>query len=164
MHRARALLLPLILALASCAAPAADPAKTVGVEADAAPQAIPAQADQAAPRTSAPAPAAPTPSVPPAARKPAPPMSDPLPPEVLPAPVALDRSCRADADCAVKDVGNCCGYYPACVNKGSPTDPEGVRARCAEQGMASACGFAEIRSCQCVQGQCEAGASGAVAR
>lgn len=89
-------------------------------------------------------------------RKPPPPMSDPLPPERVPdgKPVTLDRSCRTDADCTVKNVGNCCGYYPACVNKDSPTDPEGVQAQCAKDGMASVCGFAEISGCRCVQGQC----------
>jgi hypothetical protein len=31
-----------------------------------------------------------------------------------------------------------------------------VQAQCAKQGMASVCGFQEIRACQCVQGRCEA--------
>ena len=92
--------------------------------------------------------------------KPAPPMSDPLPPERMPdrQPVALDLSCKTDADCTVKNVGNCCGAYPACVNKNSPTDPEGVQAQCAKSGMASVCGFTEIASCQCARGQCIANA------
>lgn len=85
-----------------------------------------------------------------------PPMSDPLPPERVPdsKPVALDRSCTADADCTVKNVGNCCGYYPACVNKNSPTDPQGVQAECAKNGMAAVCGFSEITACRCVRNQC----------
>lgn len=75
---------------------------------------------------------------------------------------AVDHSCRVDADCAVKDVGNCCGYYPACVNVDSPTFPEQVQARCAESGMMGVCGFAEISSCQCVESRCEpAGGAGA---
>ncbi len=69
--------------------------------------------------------------------------------------VEIDRSCSSDAQCTVKDVGNCCGYYPACVNVDSPTDPEGVQAQCAKTGMASVCGFPAISSCQCVAGQCE---------
>jgi hypothetical protein len=81
-------------------------------------------------------------------------MSDPLPPEVLPEPVALDRSCRTDADCTVKNVGNCCGYYPSCVNVNSPTDPAAVQAECAARGISSVCGFPEISGCQCVSGQC----------
>lgn len=71
-------------------------------------------------------------------------------------PGAVDRSCTTDADCTVKNVGNCCGYYPACVNADSPTDPEGVQARCAAEGRAGVCGFPEIASCQCVQGSCQA--------
>ncbi|MFP7724890.1 hypothetical protein [Lysobacter sp. D1-1-M9] len=94
-------------------------------------------------------------------------MSDPLPPQVAPeqpappqtapgdAGVTLDRSCHRDADCTIKNVGNCCGEYPACVNVDSPTDPAGVQARCAAQGMVSTCGFPAISSCQCVQGECE---------
>jgi hypothetical protein len=70
-------------------------------------------------------------------------------------PAAVDRSCSSDADCTVKDVGNCCGYYPACVNVDSPTDPEGVKAQCSKSGMASVCGFPAITGCQCVAGQCE---------
>ncbi|MGH8084762.1 MAG: hypothetical protein ACREPV_05750 [Lysobacter sp.] len=69
--------------------------------------------------------------------------------------VEIDRSCNTDAECTVKDVGNCCGYYPACVNVDSPTDPEGVKAQCAKTGMASVCGFPAITSCQCVAGQCQ---------
>ncbi|WP_407354229.1 hypothetical protein [Luteimonas sp. R10] len=71
-------------------------------------------------------------------------------------PLQLDRSCRADSDCAVKNVGNCCGYFPACVNREAQPDPEAVRARCAETGMASVCGFREISACSCVQNRCEA--------
>ena len=67
----------------------------------------------------------------------------------------VDRSCSTDADCTVKNVGNCCGYYPACVNVDSPTDPEGVRAKCAAEGRAGVCGFPEIAGCQCVQGTCQ---------
>ena len=70
--------------------------------------------------------------------------------------VTIDQSCKTDADCTVKDVGNCCGYYPACVNVNSPTDPEGVKARCASEGRMGVCGFPAIDSCSCVNGQCAA--------
>lgn len=90
-----------------------------------------------------------------------PPLGGPLPPERAPEPagkpVQVDRSCKVDSDCVVKNVGNCCGYSPACVHKASPTDPAGVQAQCAKDGMASVCGFAEIDGCRCVQGQCVAG-------
>lgn len=91
--------------------------------------------------------------------RPAPPMSDPLPAERVPEPgavVRLDRSCGSDADCAVKNVGNCCGAMPACINKDSPTDPAAVQAECARSGRMSVCGFREISACQCSDGRCEA--------
>lgn len=71
-------------------------------------------------------------------------------------PLNLDSSCRVDTDCEVKNVGNCCGYFPACVNKDAQPDPEAVQARCAETGMASVCGFREIQACSCVENQCQA--------
>lgn len=100
----------------------------------------------------------------------APPMSDPLPPAQMPgsgsgdapgqvpagAPVQIDNSCTRDADCTVKNVGNCCGYYPACVNVNSPTDPDAVQAQCAREGTMSICGFPSISGCQCVAGECQA--------
>ena len=39
------------------------------------------------------------------------------------APSVVDASCKTDDDCAIKDVGSCFGYRPACVNKASPTFP-----------------------------------------
>lgn len=66
----------------------------------------------------------------------------------------VDYRCSTDSDCAVKDVGNCCGYYPACVNHASPTFPAQVEAECAKKGMASVCGFPVVRGCACVDGRC----------
>lgn len=68
----------------------------------------------------------------------------------------LDTSCRVDSDCTVKDVGNCCGTFPACVNVDSPADPRAVMAECQRSGMASVCGFREIQACACVASRCEA--------
>lgn len=87
-----------------------------------------------------------------------PPQAAPATP--APGKVVVDTSCKTDADCAVKDVGNCCGYYPACVNKDSPTDPAGVRAQCQSKGMAGICGFPSITSCQCSNGQCASASNG----
>ena len=72
-----------------------------------------------------------------------------------------DRACRTDADCAVKDVGNCCGRFPLCVNKDAKVDPAAVRAQCAKDGMASICGFQPVSGCTCTQGRCENVAGGA---
>jgi hypothetical protein len=71
-------------------------------------------------------------------------------------PVKVDTSCRTDADCTVKNVGNCCGAMPACVNRDSPTDPQGVMAQCQASGRMSVCGSRAIAGCQCVAGQCTA--------
>ena len=82
-------------------------------------------------------------------------MSRPLPPDrVREAPV-IDSRCKVDADCAVKNVGNCCGEMPACVNKDSPTDPAAVQSQCAKDGRMGVCGFREISSCSCNAGRCE---------
>ncbi|MCK7592856.1 hypothetical protein [Pseudomarimonas salicorniae] len=66
------------------------------------------------------------------------------------------RHCEVDADCAVKNVGNCCGYFPACVHKDAATFPEQVKAECAREGRMAICGFAEIDACQCVENRCVA--------
>ncbi len=84
----------------------------------------------------------------------APPMSSPLPPRLAKETVAIDTTCKTSADCAVKNVGNCCGAMPACVNKDSPTDPAAVQAQCNAKGMMGVCGFKEISACQCDNGQC----------
>jgi hypothetical protein len=76
-------------------------------------------------------------------------------------PPEVDRSCSVDADCAVKDVGNCCGYFPACVNAQAETFPEHVKAACEAQGLSSICGFEDISACACIEGRCEAAPGGA---
>lgn len=73
-----------------------------------------------------------------------------------PAGDVVNDQCKTDADCEVKNVGNCCGYYPACVNRDSPTFPERVKEECARKKMSSICGFPEISGCSCVQGRCNA--------
>jgi hypothetical protein len=135
------------LSLIGCTAPSASP------EAPAAPVAA----------EPAPAQPAPTPPAPPATPEPAtPPVAEPAPGSVpaLSKTEGPARTCKTDADCTVKDVGNCCGYFPMCVNKDAKTDPAAVRAQCEKDGMASICGFKEISGCQCVQGTCQDIASG----
>ncbi len=77
---------------------------------------------------------------------------------VTPAPPTgeVDTRCRVDADCAIKDVGNCCGRFPACVNRESPVFPERVKAECERKGLSGVCGFPVIEACACVQGHCAA--------
>jgi hypothetical protein len=66
----------------------------------------------------------------------------------------LDASCKTNSDCAIKDVGSCCGYNPRCLNKDSKTFPEQVKAKCANDGRVGICGFPAIAGCECVQGKC----------
>ena len=68
----------------------------------------------------------------------------------------IETACKVDSDCVVKDVGNCCGTFPACVHRDSPADPQAVMAECQRTGMASVCGFREIQACACVASRCEA--------
>ena len=124
----------LLTVLCACAAPPSDTARA----------AVPAPAATPA------APATPTPATPPA----------PAQSVAAPAAIRIDRSCHSDSDCAIKDVGNCCGAMPACVNANSPTDPAGVQAACAKSGRMGVCGFRVIDSCQCQQGQCKERSSG----
>jgi hypothetical protein len=70
--------------------------------------------------------------------------------------VAVDARCASDAECTVKNVGNCCGYFPACVHVDAKTDPDAVKAQCEKDGTMSTCGFREIASCTCNAGTCEA--------
>ena len=67
----------------------------------------------------------------------------------------VDYSCSTDAQCTIKDIGNCCGAYPACVNRDSPTFPEQVQAACAAQGLSGVCGFPAINGCRCIEQRCE---------
>lgn len=101
-------------------------------------------------------PAATTPgttATPPAATAPVPDAARPPPKELLNV-GGVDYACRTAADCEVKNVGNCCGYYPSCVNTASPTFPEQVKAECEKQGAMSICGFPQIVGCDCVEGRC----------
>lgn len=159
-----ALLIGSTLALGACTRPGA-PDDATRLESSAGERAAPAgQADPASAQPGAAATAAQPPKGP---IEDAPPMSDPLPPEPLPttgarAPV-LDRSCRTSADCEVKNVGNCCGQMPACVNRNSPTDPAAVQAECAREGRMGVCGFKDVSACECVAGTCQ-DAGGAIAQ
>lgn len=74
----------------------------------------------------------------------------------VPSTAEVDTHCRRDADCVIKDVGNCCGRMPACVNRDSPVFPERVKAECARKGLSGVCGFPVIEACACVSGQCAA--------
>jgi hypothetical protein len=58
-------------------------------------------------------------------------------------------ACQVAADCEIKNVGNCCGYYPRCVNKDAVFAP----AQC-EPGEGSVCGWPDIDECACRDNTC----------
>ena len=134
MRRLAVLLLGCLLLslLAACTAQTSSPTPAPASEA-------------AAPAATAPEPAAPAPQFPTPGQH-----SDALEPVAI----AMDLSCASDDDCVVKNVGNCCGQFNACVNRGSPADPSAVMAQCAKEGKMSICGAPVIAGCACVQGQC----------
>lgn len=72
---------------------------------------------------------------------------------------SLQRRCETDADCVVKNVGNCCGYYPQCVHREVQPSPATIKAICESEQRQSICGFEEPTGCQCVSNKCQAGAS-----
>lgn len=73
----------------------------------------------------------------------------------------VDATCAVDADCEVKDVGNCCGYMPACVNRSAQPDPAAVQRECQRTGASGVCGFQELSGCRCEAKRCVGVASGA---
>ena len=62
--------------------------------------------------------------------------------------------CEKDSDCEVKNIGNCCGYFPKCVNKAHTPDLEAVQRECEEKQLASICGFPDITHCECEENKC----------
>ena len=69
----------------------------------------------------------------------------------------LDKNpvfCNSDSDCKVKDVHNCCGYFPKCVNKDYVPDIAAVERECKEKSITSICGFSDIKSCACSEHKC----------
>eukprot|EP00587_Corethron_hystrix_P010537 CAMPEP_0113301770 /NCGR_PEP_ID=MMETSP0010_2-20120614/2857_1 /TAXON_ID=216773 ORGANISM="Corethron hystrix, Strain 308" /NCGR_SAMPLE_ID=MMETSP0010_2 /ASSEMBLY_ACC=CAM_ASM_000155 /LENGTH=127 /DNA_ID=CAMNT_0000155441 /DNA_START=45 /DNA_END=425 /DNA_ORIENTATION=+ /assembly_acc=CAM_ASM_000155 len=65
-----------------------------------------------------------------------------------------DKSCATHADCMVKNVGNCCGDYPMCVNHEFQPDLGAVRDYCANNTKVGVCGWSHIDACACVEGSC----------
>jgi uncharacterized protein (UPF0333 family) len=68
---------------------------------------------------------------------------------------SVNYSCKKDADCAVKDVHNCCGEYMQCTNKNAKTDADFVNQACAKEGIGSICVTAKPNGCKCVKNKCE---------
>lgn len=62
---------------------------------------------------------------------------------------ASPYACKVNLDCTIKDVGNCCGYYPRCANANATFAPPVCTG-----GQAGVCGFPSIDSCECRQNTC----------
>lgn len=63
-------------------------------------------------------------------------------------------ACQTDAQCTVKNVGNCCGEFLACVHVDQPVDAAAVKRRCEAEGLSSICGHRDIAACRCDSGRC----------
>lgn len=68
----------------------------------------------------------------------------------------IDTSCQTDADCVIKNVGNCCGELPKCVNEDYVADPDFVSEKCKDEDLFSGCGFVAFNSCECKDNNCKA--------
>jgi hypothetical protein len=71
-------------------------------------------------------------------------------PDAATAPLA----CQNDSQCTVKNVGNCCGEFLACVHVEQTVDPAAVKRRCEAEGLSSVCGQGDIAGCRCDSGRC----------
>lgn len=155
----RILTLALLLGLTACSPNGAsdpapqDPAAAKVAEPTKPPAPVPGEPVEPQPQPMDSDPGDPTKAGEPVAAQPHPEPARRVPEELL-TENGVYYSCKTSADCEVKNVGNCCGYYPACVNKDSPTFPEKVKAACAAEGSSSICGFPEISSCDCIEGRC----------
>lgn len=66
----------------------------------------------------------------------------------------INIECETNLDCAIKDIHNCCGYYPKCVNIEFETKVNLVRDLCKVSQKMPICGFQTINSCACINGRC----------
>eukprot|EP00584_Thalassiosira_punctigera_P012256 CAMPEP_0172563668 /NCGR_PEP_ID=MMETSP1067-20121228/101467_1 /TAXON_ID=265564 ORGANISM="Thalassiosira punctigera, Strain Tpunct2005C2" /NCGR_SAMPLE_ID=MMETSP1067 /ASSEMBLY_ACC=CAM_ASM_000444 /LENGTH=114 /DNA_ID=CAMNT_0013354159 /DNA_START=34 /DNA_END=374 /DNA_ORIENTATION=+ len=69
-------------------------------------------------------------------------------------PPAIETSCATNTDCAVKNVGNCCGSYLQCANKDFTPDLNATAEWCKANDIESECGWIDIRACVCEGGSC----------
>lgn len=67
---------------------------------------------------------------------------------------SIDYSCTQNLDCEIKDVSNCCGYYPECVNKNAIVNSTFVMEECQKEALGGACGFPSINTCKCENNLC----------
>jgi len=68
---------------------------------------------------------------------------------------SIDYSCTTNEDCEIKDVHNCCGYFPKCTNQYAHTNPSLVQELCQQERLGGVCGFPSITACECIENKCE---------
>ena len=68
---------------------------------------------------------------------------------------SLNKSCNTSNECVIANIGNCCGYYPTCLNKDAKPDADFVNRICNKASIAGMCGFPSIESCECIENRCE---------
>lgn len=66
----------------------------------------------------------------------------------------VNTYCNTVEDCEIKNVGNCCGQLPKCVNKNYIPDPDFVTEKCEDEDLFSGCGFMAFNKCLCVDNNC----------
>ena len=68
--------------------------------------------------------------------------------------LSINYTCEQAQDCEIKDVRNCCGYHPKCVNKNSIVNGTLVKELCEHGAQTGLCGFQDIKSCKCEKNMC----------
>ena len=68
---------------------------------------------------------------------------------------SIDYSCTSDVECTIKDIRNCCGYYPKCVNINSIPNQKLVIDLCEISESMPICGFQTINHCVCINNICQ---------
>ncbi|MBS3074963.1 hypothetical protein J4429_00730 [Candidatus Pacearchaeota archaeon] len=67
---------------------------------------------------------------------------------------SINYTCEQPEDCEIKDVRNCCGYHPECVNKNSIVNASLVKELCEHGAQTGLCGYKDIKSCKCEKNKC----------
>mmetsp|Transcript_26191 Transcript_26191/g.77483 ORF Transcript_26191/g.77483 Transcript_26191/m.77483 type:complete len:144 (-) Transcript_26191:428-859(-) len=66
-----------------------------------------------------------------------------------------DYYCNEHTDCAVKNVGNCCGNFPECVSVSFCPDLPSVESWCKSNDISSVCGWHNVQACVCENKKCQ---------
>ncbi len=69
----------------------------------------------------------------------------------------LNYSCNFNFECKIKDIHDCCGYYPECVNSNAKVDPDFVDRICGKEVRLCPLGVftSDTTSCKCINKKCQ---------